>query len=106
MYEFRIVIKKYIPKWRILNFSHITVSNITLIDKKDSVGSLWKSNKYIKSIKGRFEYKYGSHRYPDLVPKDTEVIIYVHNFPRYPKLGDYLYGDVVTIEDVKHTIKN
>lgn len=99
MYNFKIRVKKYIPIWRVLDFNSIKVSGITIIAKNDSIGGLYKS-KYITNIQGMFEYKYGSHRYPDLVPKSKEVVIEVSNFPRKPKLQT-IKEDIITIEDIQ-----
>jgi len=79
------------------NFSHITISNITLISKHTKFDPVCEHNGnkkrfgYSINVKGKFAKVSGSNSYPILHFKGEYIDIEVKNFPRFPVVSQDKY---------------
>lgn len=86
LYSFDIVFEKYERRVPVLDdVRGVYVNNICIISKQNKFGKFYKS-KFVKDIKGRFEYSAGSNSSPILYPKNRRVVIAVEGFASYPEL--------------------
>lgn len=102
MYSFELHFAKHKPAWLLADTQALYVSGICLAAKNAKYGQFYFS-KYIKSMKGTFAKVAGSHSYPMLFPNGNKVVLYVENFPKYPKL---IFNELETKWKTHITIEN